>query len=255
MVLLKDAGMKKMNFAGGEPFLYPKLLGKMLKFCKEDLKLDSVSIVTNGSHVTEKFLREYGRYIDILAVSCDSFNEETNVYIGRGKGTHIQKTREISQLCREYGIMFKINTVVNRFNFTEDMNESIQQLNPFRWKCFQVLVLEGENSSPSSLRDARSFVITDEEFQQFCDKHSHNSFFVPESNALMKTSYLILDEYLRFLDKDANTASRPILDVGVQTALEEVVWDEDSFVTRGGIYDWTKPKEAAGSCGTENLDW
>lgn len=33
--LLKDAGMRKINFAGGEPFLYPKILGKMVDFCKE----------------------------------------------------------------------------------------------------------------------------------------------------------------------------------------------------------------------------
>src|SRR5690242_17680348 len=31
--LLKDAGMQKINFAGGEPFLYPKFLGEMLDFC------------------------------------------------------------------------------------------------------------------------------------------------------------------------------------------------------------------------------
>lgn len=33
--MLKDAGMRKINFAGGEPFLYPKILGKMVDFCKE----------------------------------------------------------------------------------------------------------------------------------------------------------------------------------------------------------------------------
>lgn len=33
--MLKDAGMRKINFAGGEPFLYPKMLGKMVDFCKE----------------------------------------------------------------------------------------------------------------------------------------------------------------------------------------------------------------------------
>lgn len=27
LVLLKNAGMRKLNFAGGEPFLYPKYLG------------------------------------------------------------------------------------------------------------------------------------------------------------------------------------------------------------------------------------
>jgi radical S-adenosyl methionine domain-containing protein 2 len=255
LAMLKDAGMKKLNFAGGEPFLYPKWLGEMLRFCKEELDLDSVSIVTNGSHVTKKFLRDYGKYIDILAVSCDSFVEDTNRQIGRGNGAHIQKTKETAQLCREFGIMFKINTVVNRFNFQEDMNEGIQRLNPFRWKCFQVLVVEGENSSQSTLRDARSFVISDLEFKEFCDKHSHNSCFVPEPNNLMKSSYLILDEYLRFFDKDANHTSKPILDVGVHAALAEVVWDEQSFVARGGIYDWSKSTAVSDSCSAADLDW
>lgn len=48
---LKDAGMRKINFAGGEPFIYPKFLGPMVQFCKEELRLESVSIVTNGSLV------------------------------------------------------------------------------------------------------------------------------------------------------------------------------------------------------------
>jgi radical S-adenosyl methionine domain-containing protein 2 len=255
LAMLKHSGMKKLNFAGGEPFLYPKWLGEMLRFCKEELALDSVSIVTNGSHVTKKFLHEHGKYIDILAVSCDSFDEDTNRRIGRGNGAHIPKINEISGLCREFGIMFKVNTVVNRFNFDEDMNESIQRLNPFRWKCFQVLVVEGENSSQSTLRDARSFVITDVEFQEFCDRHSHNSFFVPEPNNLMRSSYLILDEYLRFLDKDAHHTSKSILDIGVQAALEEVVWDEQSFLERGGVYDWSKFNAPSDSCTAAGLDW
>jgi len=27
--------MKKLNFAGGEPFLYPEFLGKLVQFCKQ----------------------------------------------------------------------------------------------------------------------------------------------------------------------------------------------------------------------------
>ena len=51
---LANAGMKKINFAGGEPFLIKKgkYLGELVKFCKEDLCLESVSIVTNGSMVS-----------------------------------------------------------------------------------------------------------------------------------------------------------------------------------------------------------
>lgn len=77
-------GMKKINLSGGEPFLYPELLGEICKFCKVDLNLESVSIVTNGSKVKESFFKNYGLFVDIIAVSVDSFDEETNIKIGRG---------------------------------------------------------------------------------------------------------------------------------------------------------------------------
>ena len=46
-------GMKKINFAGGEPFLIKRgeYLGELVRFCKEDLEVESVTIVTNGSKV------------------------------------------------------------------------------------------------------------------------------------------------------------------------------------------------------------
>ena len=50
---LAREGMKKINFAGGEPFIIKKgeYLGELVRFCKEDLELESVTIVTNGSKV------------------------------------------------------------------------------------------------------------------------------------------------------------------------------------------------------------
>lgn len=81
---LMEKGMRKINLSGGEPFLHPELLGQICKFSKEELNLESVSIVTNGSKVRENFFRKYGTYVDIIAVSVDSFDEETNVKIGRG---------------------------------------------------------------------------------------------------------------------------------------------------------------------------
>ena len=65
---LVEAGMKKLNVAGGEPFLFPEFLGNICRYVKEDLHLESVSIVTNGSKVTEKWLRKYGSFVDIIAV-------------------------------------------------------------------------------------------------------------------------------------------------------------------------------------------
>ena len=103
----------------------------------------------------------------------------------------------------------------------------------------QVLIVNGENDSDTTLRDARRFQITDEEFQQFCDKHENCTGFVAEPNNIKKDSYLILDEYMRFLDK-GNNPSKSILEVGVAPALQSVYWDEKSFMQRGGIYDWSK---------------
>ncbi|PYI02587.1 radical SAM enzyme [Aspergillus sclerotiicarbonarius CBS 121057] len=254
LALLKAAGMKKINFAGGEPFLDKSRLGQMIDYCKEVLHLESISIVTNGSLVTRKFLAKHGHNIDILAVSCDSFNESTNIAIGRGSGDQVSKLYEIRDLCLEYGIKFKINTVVCRLNFQEDMNLFIEDLQPFRWKCFQVLIVDGENESDIRLRDARKFLINDEEFESFCNAHRRQKSFVPESNALMAKSYIILDEYMRFLDRDGREPSPSILKVGVDKALECVYWDEDSFRARGGEYEWSRDQ---GSCSEthKGLDW
>lgn len=78
--MLNFLGMEKINFSGGEPFLPSrgKHLGEMVKYCKEQLHLPSVTIVTNGSLIRENWFKTYGKYLDIMAVSCDSFFEDTN---------------------------------------------------------------------------------------------------------------------------------------------------------------------------------
>lgn len=243
--------MRKLNFAGGEPFLHAKFLGRLVDYCKDELRLESVSIVTNGSLVTRAFLQAHGHNLDILAVSCDSFDEQTNINIGRGAGNQVQQLYQVAEWCREFGIKFKLNTVVCRLNVDEDMNEHISVLQPFRWKCFQVLMVAGENDSVQTLRDVRKFMITDDEFNHFCHRHRGQASIVPESNQLMSKSYLILDEYMRFLDRNGREPSPSILHVSVGEALSKVYWDEVSFGKRGGIYDWQRgPSSQVGT-----LDW
>jgi radical S-adenosyl methionine domain-containing protein 2 len=92
LTLLRDAGMRKLNFAGGEPFLHAYTrLGPLVEFCKIELGLESISIVSNGSRITRDWLQEYGGFVDILAISCDSFTEQTNVDIGRGDGSVVSR--------------------------------------------------------------------------------------------------------------------------------------------------------------------
>jgi radical S-adenosyl methionine domain-containing protein 2 len=62
---------------------------------------------------------------------------------------------------------------------------------------------------------------------------------VPESNEIMRGSYLILDEYMSFLDKGdgEEKASESILDIGVRKEMAQVRWEWTTFVERGGFYD------------------
>ncbi|XP_044145131.1 radical S-adenosyl methionine domain-containing protein 2 [Bufo gargarizans] len=246
LAMLKDAGMEKINFSGGEPFLQDRgnFVGKLVEYCKKELKLPSVSIVSNGSLITEKWFKSYGELLDILAVSCDSFNEDVNKLIGRGQGkkNHVEKLMKIRQWCCDYNVAFKINSVITSYNVDEDMRNEIAMISPIRWKVFQCLIIGGENSGEEALRQAEKFVITNEEFKGFLDRHKDIKCLVPESNQQMRDSYLILDEYMRFLDcrNGRKDPSKSVLDVGVENAIKFSGFDEKMFFKRGGKYVWSK---------------
>lgn len=207
-----------------EPSHLTQGLGELVEFGKQELALESVSIVSNGSLIKKSWLQQYGAHLDILAISCDSFNEDTNIKIGRGSGDNVTQLFRIRGWCREYGIKFKLNTVVCRYNFDEDMAERVAELDPFRWKCFQVLMVEGENDSEQTLRDVRRFEIDDDKFAIFCKRHEHLPCFVPESNKAMAESYLILDEVSH------TTQDLPLLIfLTPLQVLAILVWDEQEY--------------------------
>lgn len=244
--LLKESGTQKINFAGGEPFLNPTLLGDL---CQEACELGmAVSIISNGSMITPKWMDTYGKFVDVLGVSVDSFDPNTNALIGRGgdaNNNHASRVMQVREMCQKHGILFKMNTVVCSLNWEEDMNAQVEMLDPYRWKAFQVLILEGENSGrPGDLRDATKLKVTREQFDAFCKRHEGQSMLIPESNDVMQNSYLLLDEELRFLDCSGGgkVPSESILKVGVEKALSQAGFDHDMFQKRGGVYDWEREK-------------
>lgn len=125
------SGLKKINFAGGEPFLQMKFLGQLLKYCKEELHIETTSVVTNGSiiHNKPRWFKQYAKYLDVFAISCDSFRDNVNRNIGRfnkSKSNQTEVVESCAKMCAEYNIPFKINTVVNAYNWDEKMVSHIQ---------------------------------------------------------------------------------------------------------------------------------
>eukprot|EP00051_Salpingoeca_urceolata_P015880 m.207935 g.207935 ORF g.207935 m.207935 type:complete len:330 (+) comp18525_c0_seq1:285-1274(+) len=240
--LLIEHGLGKINFSGGEPFLQAKLLGQMCRFVKQKSKgTVVVSIVSNGSKITHQWLEEHGRFVDYLAISCDSFDEATNQAIGRGAGQNYNQGSHLVKVagwCAELDIKLKINTVVNSCNKDENMAERIEELGPCRWKVFQCLLIDGENAGEGALRDARSMCVTDQEFQAFMKRHENvTPRPIPEDNTTMRNSYLILDEKLRFLN--SNHGKQPgssLLDVGVAAAMHDCGFEEEPYQQRDGDY-------------------
>lgn len=237
---LADHGFQKINFVGGEPLLCPWIDQLILRAKSRGM---TTSIVTNGSLLTSGLLDRVADFLDWAALSIDSGSPETHHLIGRSMGGRIPITSEryveLASAIKDHGIRFKVNTVVNRLNFREKMSAFLLRLNPARWKVFQVLPVEGQNDG-----DIEQLTITQEQFDSFLANNEevsgHGIVVCPESNNLMRGSYVMVDPAGRFFDntQGGHQYSQPILDVGVQEALSQVKVYVERFLERGGLYNW-----------------
>lgn len=233
---IAEAGFEKITFAGGEPLLCT-WLPKLIKTAKQSGM--TTMIVTNGSKLTEEFLKENKPYLDWIAVSVDSLEEENNIKIGRAitgksplsKGFYFDLVDNI----KKYGYGLKINTVVNKINYKDNLTELIEYAKPQRWKVLQVLPIVGQNDIKID-----DFKITIEEYNFFLKTHTAIETIVPESNDQIKGSYVMIDPAGRFFDNAQGTHhySKPILEVGVNPALQTMNYNLEKFLNRGGVYDW-----------------
>lgn len=234
-------GFEKITFAGGEPTLcrwLPELIDTAKKVGMTTM------IVTNGSKLSDDFLRNNQNNLDWIALSVDSLHPHTNLFAGRAlvgkKPLQLSYYKALTEKIHSYGYGLKVNTVVSRSNFKEDMTEFMLHANPSRWKVLQVLPIEGQNDN-----DIGDFIISKHEFQKFLDTHktlSNTINVVSEDNSQMQGSYAMVDPAGRFFDntKGAHNYSRGILEVGAKQAIKEVNYDFEKFISRGGRYDWVR---------------
>lgn len=141
-----------------------------------------------------------------------------------------------------FGYGLKINTVVTNKNFTENLSEIIEYAQPKRWKILQALPIQGQNDNKID-----SLQVTPQQFYHFIDFHKKIEKFssiIPETYNDMKGSYAMVDPAGRFYDnaKGKHNYSRPILEVGARIAIQQVNYDFDKFIERGGVYDWKHKK-------------
>lgn len=231
---LADAGMEKINFAGGEPLLHPRLF----EYCRvaHDLGM-TVSITTNGSKLTPELIRIHRDYIDWIALSVDSASEETEALLGRGKGRHVGHCIHLSDGIREAGIRLKINTTVTALSRNEDMTAFIRRTDPDRWKVLQMLHIRGENDGAVA-----DLSVTDAEFRAFADRHagvvlSGGVRPVFESSTMIEGSYFMITPGGRVKTDTGRVIRKYSLDEVLGSGVSEYV-DEGQYLGRGGVYAW-----------------
>jgi radical S-adenosyl methionine domain-containing protein 2 len=244
--LLAEAGTSKLNFAGGEPTLHPHL-PELIRHAKR-LGM-TTSIVTNGARLP-RVLAEASDALDWVALSIDSADEATQAALGRGTGTHVQRTLGLAARVRAHGPRLKVNTVVTALNDHEDMSALIATLRPERWKVFQVLPVDGQNDG-----SVEPLLLSRARFEAFVERHrpleSRGIVIVPEDNDAMTDSYAMIDPQGRFYGNTDRRlqVSEPIPEVGVAEALAQAGFQRERLIARGGVYAWDAAELPATSRG------
>jgi radical S-adenosyl methionine domain-containing protein 2 len=221
----KDCDIR-LNIAGGEP-----TLSKNLEFIIETAYRIGfkVSIITNSSILTTRFIKSNAKYLSMFAISIDSINRDNNVNIGR---VHKEKSLDLSQvfknieLVRSFNkdIEIKINTVVNRHNYNEYLGDFISLIKPDKWKIFQALSI-----------DSSEIYCNDVQYKTFLQNHERLKVSTySESNNEMTDSYIMIDPHGRFYQNTNGTYSysKSILDITKDEIIECINVDMDKYNKR-----------------------
>jgi radical S-adenosyl methionine domain-containing protein 2 len=233
---LAEFGFKKITFAGGEPTLCPWLSELIRTANKSGM---TTMIVSNGTLLNNEFLERNKNILDWISISIDSLDKATNLKSGRaitGRKALLSKDyMKIVDNVLHFGYRLKINTVVNRNNFNENMNDFIQYAKPERWKVLQALSVEGQNDEYID-----NLTVSKEEFMLFVQKHKANKCLVAETDKQMVNSYVMIDPAGRFFNNETgkHIYSREILVTGVDNAFNEMNYDFSKFENRKGLYNW-----------------
>lgn len=225
--------IQKINFVGGEPFLHPHFY-EMLEMA-DDMGFVT-SIVTNGSFINRDNIGKIADYTDWIGLSVDSVSDEVETILGRGRGEHVTHCIDVAELVHEYGLKLKLNTTVTSLTFNEDWHQFVGQMNPHRWKIFQMLHIKGQNDSCID-----TLSITNERFESFKRRHQDirlRNGVRPtfESNDDMIGSYLILDPSGEVISNKGREYTPFELDRVLKNPA--IVIDSKKYVGRDGVYAW-----------------
>lgn len=216
----------RLNLVGGETFLNIRKVTRIIHQAKQ--RKFSLSAITNGSRLNNELVTLIANDFNSIGFSVDSLDSPTNIKIGRTEKSGVMDTdkvlRDISVIKElNPSIDIKINTVVSSLNQSEDLSAFIDQAAPNKWKVFKVLpVITRENE------------VSQDDFIEFLERHSKfENIISSEDNDEMTDSYLMIDPIGRFFQNSilgsGYSYSTPIVNTGIEEALNEINFDPEKF--------------------------
>ena len=217
----------RLSLAGGEPTL---LRSGTTEICRKATRLGfEVSLISNGSLMTEGYIRELAPHLTMLGLSIDSVDVSTNQAIGRAQLNGVtlagRDYHNIIKWARQENpdLMIKLNTVVNAINRDKCFSDFISRARPDRWKVLRMLPILSTSGQ-----------VTDNEFRLFVQRHQHHATVMSvEYNSVMTQSYIMIDPYGRFFQNapcgGGYIYSDPIEECGCSTAFSQVPFDLSKF--------------------------
>lgn len=218
---------RRINFAGGEPLLVP-WLEDLIKVAKQEGF--KTSIITNGSLLTEDFINSIKDYIDMIGISIDSIDEDINDISGRKTINGVLSAKEYIDKCNlitKNNIVLKVNTVINKHNFNQNMAYLLDNTKIKRWKVLRMLSIENENYKYNSLCP------TDDEFKSFVFKHSKYNPVV-EDNSDMTSTYIFVSPNMDLMDNSTSKilVAESLLNNSFSSAFEKLDFNYKDFKKR-----------------------
>ena len=220
----------RLSLAGGEPTL---IGDRLVEIAADARRLGfRVSLISNGSRLGGDRIAALAPCLDMLGISIDSADPDTNIRIGRcdGSGTPLLPEHLVSLVGRARAanpaLAVKVNTVVSAGNADESLADIIARIRPDRWKLLRVLPMVSEALS-----------IGKSEFDAFVGRHRQFSSIISvEDNAAMTESYVMVDPQGRFFQNRRGLGgyaySLPILHAGAARAFEDISVSPERFAGR-----------------------
>ncbi|MFI3210167.1 MAG: viperin family antiviral radical SAM protein [Peptostreptococcaceae bacterium] len=194
--ILKTAKVSRFNIAGGEPLLY-RYIDDLINYINS--KGIKVSIITNGFLLDEKFILKHKESIDTIGISIDSFNYNTLTELGCINSNKeiltLDRFLKLGKLINNLNIKLKVNTVVNKLNYNEDLKIDLDDIIADRWKILKMKTFKKDNFNNYDLD------VSINEFNYFVNKNQSKNLIIEDS---MINSYIIIDSKGYLLDNSSD---------------------------------------------------